>query len=123
MIIFFFSSRRRHTRCSRDWSSDVCSSDLNIRVLNLSLGRGIYESYALDPMDQAVEAAWNAGIVVVVAAGDSGGDNSLGTHGYGTISVPGNDPYVITVGAANIHKQITHAAQKVASYSSQGPTL
>src|SRR5690554_7291230 len=28
MIIFFFSSRRRHTRCGRDWSSDVCSSDL-----------------------------------------------------------------------------------------------
>src|SRR5256884_5851792 len=30
MYIFFFSSRRRHTRCSRDWSSDVCSSDLTI---------------------------------------------------------------------------------------------
>src|SRR2546429_3581867 len=28
-LIFFFSSRRRHTRCSRDWSSDVCSSDLS----------------------------------------------------------------------------------------------
>src|SRR5579872_5919691 len=28
MILFFFSSRRRHTRCGRDWSSDVCSSDL-----------------------------------------------------------------------------------------------
>src|SRR2546422_8076544 len=28
-VVFFFSSRRRHTRCSRDWSSDVCSSDLN----------------------------------------------------------------------------------------------
>src|SRR5256884_5122246 len=27
-VLFFFSSRRRHTRCSRDWSSDVCSSDL-----------------------------------------------------------------------------------------------
>src|SRR5690554_7619342 len=27
-VIFFFSSRRRHTRCGRDWSSDVCSSDL-----------------------------------------------------------------------------------------------
>src|SRR2546429_8315712 len=27
-LFFFFSSRRRHTRCSRDWSSDVCSSDL-----------------------------------------------------------------------------------------------
>src|SRR6266550_4707398 len=30
MIFFFFSSRRRHTRCSRDWSSDVCSSDLRL---------------------------------------------------------------------------------------------
>src|SRR2546429_4963074 len=29
--VFFFSSRRRHTRCSRDWSSDVCSSDLNVK--------------------------------------------------------------------------------------------
>src|SRR2546422_6230744 len=28
LCVFFFSSRRRHTRCSRDWSSDVCSSDL-----------------------------------------------------------------------------------------------
>src|SRR5256884_5395974 len=31
MLYFFFSSRRRHTRCSRDWSSDVCSSDLPAR--------------------------------------------------------------------------------------------
>src|SRR6266498_584989 len=30
---FFFSSRRRHTRCGRDWSSDVCSSDLDVSVL------------------------------------------------------------------------------------------
>src|SRR2546422_9594504 len=30
MLCFFFSSRRRHTRCSRDWSSDVCSSDLSL---------------------------------------------------------------------------------------------
>src|SRR6266852_9002614 len=39
MFLFFFSSRRRHTRCYRDWSSDVCSSDL----LNLegSLGRDL----------------------------------------------------------------------------------
>src|SRR5256884_1651910 len=33
--VFFFSSRRRHTRCSRDWSSDVCSSDLKIAKTNL----------------------------------------------------------------------------------------
>src|SRR2546429_7254444 len=32
---FFFSSRRRHTRCSRDWSSDVCSSDLSIRNVDV----------------------------------------------------------------------------------------
>src|SRR2546429_10013820 len=31
-MFFFFSSRRRHTRCSRDWSSDVCSSDLAVGV-------------------------------------------------------------------------------------------
>src|SRR3989440_4032143 len=30
--LFFFSSRRRHTRSDRDWSSDVCSSDLNVRI-------------------------------------------------------------------------------------------
>ena len=31
-VFFFFSSRRRHTRCSRDWSSDVCSSDLAVEL-------------------------------------------------------------------------------------------
>src|SRR2546422_7584734 len=31
-VFFFFSSRRRHTRCSRDWSSDVCSSDLRLLI-------------------------------------------------------------------------------------------
>src|SRR2546429_2804434 len=30
LVLFFFSSKRRHTRCSRDWSSDVCSSDLGV---------------------------------------------------------------------------------------------
>src|SRR3989442_8704540 len=31
-VFFFFSSRRRHTRCGRDWSSDVCSSDLRVVI-------------------------------------------------------------------------------------------
>src|SRR2546422_3867707 len=35
---FFFSSRRRHTRCSRDWSSDVCSSDLTASLLGFVVG-------------------------------------------------------------------------------------
>ncbi len=95
----------------------------NIRVINLSLGRAIYESYTLDPLCQAVEAAWKAGIVVVVAAGNNGRDNSAGTQGYGTIMAPGNDPYVITVGAMKTMGTPTRNDDLVASYSSKGPTL
>jgi serine protease AprX len=95
----------------------------NIRVLNLSLGRRVYESFKYDPLDQAVEKAWKAGIVVVVAAGNSGRDNSMGTNGYGTIAVPGNDPYVITVGATSTNGTMTWVDDKIASYSSKGPTL
>src|SRR5712692_5109328 len=54
-------------------------STYNIRVLNLSLARGVYESYTLDPLCQAVESAWRAGIVVVVAAGNMGEYNGAGT--------------------------------------------
>src|SRR2546429_4990097 len=36
LLFFFFSSRRRHTRCSRDWSSDVCSSDLPGSILHIT---------------------------------------------------------------------------------------
>src|SRR5256884_3954191 len=36
LFFFFFSSRRRHTRCSRDWSSDVCSSDLEVGLLRMT---------------------------------------------------------------------------------------
>src|SRR5207247_11061720 len=70
-----------------------------IRVVNLSLGRNVFESYKLDPLCQAVEQAWQSGLVVVTAAGNNGRDNSMGTLGYATIGSPGNDPYVITVGA------------------------
>jgi serine protease AprX len=95
----------------------------NIRVMNLSLGRPVYESAAQDPLCQAVEAAWKAGIVVVVAAGNDGRDNTYGTYGYGTIAAPGNDPYVITVGAMKTNGTNTRADDSIASYSSKGPTL
>src|SRR5262249_10245168 len=95
----------------------------NIRVINLSLGRPVYESYTLDPLCQAVEAAWQAGIVVVVAAGNAGRDNSLGTQGYATIQAPGNDPNVITVGATNVHASAMRDASTITTYSSKGPTL
>src|SRR2546429_4365743 len=47
--IFFFSSRRRHTRCSRDWSSDVCSSDLELTDVNPGVHPKGYASYAQFP--------------------------------------------------------------------------
>ena len=98
-------------------------SKYNIRVINLSLGRGVYESYKLDPLCQAVEAAWKAGIVVVVAAGNEGRNDSARTDGYGTIAAPGNDPYAITVGAMKPMGTSTRADDLIASYSSKGPTL
>lgn len=94
----------------------------NIRVINLSLGRPIYESYTQDPLCQAVEAAWSAGIVVVVAAGNDGRDDSANNNGYGTIMAPGNDPYVITVGAMKTMGTPDRSDDLIASYSSKGPT-
>ena len=95
----------------------------NIRVINLSLGRAVFESYTVDPLDQAVEQAWAAGIVVVVAAGNNGRDNSMGTNGFATIGSPANDPAVITVGATRTFNTPTRNDDAIASYSSKGPTL
>jgi serine protease AprX len=94
----------------------------NIRVINLSLGQPVYESYSQDPLCQAVEQAWAAGIVVVTAAGNYGRDNSQGTSGYATITSPANDPYVITVGATDMHNTPFRFDDTVASYSSKGPS-
>ena len=98
-------------------------SQYNIRVLNLSLGRGIFGPAADDPLCQAVRKAWEAGIVVVVAAGNSGRDNSNSNNGYATIMSPGNSPFVITVGAMNTLSTANRDDDKVTSYSSKGPTL
>ncbi len=97
-------------------------STYNIRVINLSLGRQVFESYTLDPLCQAVEAAWSAGIVVVAAAGNQGRNDSAGTEGYGTIAAPGNDPYAITVGVMKTAETPTRSDDTIASYSSKGPT-
>jgi serine protease AprX len=98
-------------------------SQYNIRVINLSLGRPVQEACANDLLCQAVAQAWQAGIVVVVAAGNEGRNNSAGTNGYATITVPGNSPSVITVGAMNTMGTPQRSDDKMASYSSKGPTL
>src|SRR5208283_1699143 len=96
-------------------------STYNVRVINLSLGRAVYESYKLDPLCQAVEQAWKNGIVVVVAAGNNG--RYQPTDGYATITSPGNDPYAITVGAMKTMGTPTRVDDLIASYSSKGPTV
>ena len=93
----------------------------NIRVINLSLGHPVYESYKTDPLCQMVEKCVRSGMVVVVAAGNSG-KASDGSPIYGGITSPANDPAVITVGAVDTHGTAFRSDDTVASYSSRGPT-
>ena len=76
------------------------AKEYNIRVLNVSLATDSTETWQTDPLCIAVRSATAAGITVVVAAGNYG-LNSSSNEVYGRISAPGNDPSVITVGAAN----------------------
>src|SRR5215217_6611657 len=56
--VFFFSSRRRHTRYWRDWSSDVCSSDLWVYLVNIPVGAaGVVLSYSLLPEIRGTSAS------------------------------------------------------------------
>jgi len=90
--------------------------EFGIRVLNLSIGHPVYEPAAQDPLVQGVEAAWDAGIVVVCSAGNGG------ASGHGTISSPCNSRKVITVGALNAWHTPDPVDDTVTSYSSRGPT-
>ena len=93
----------------------------NIRVINLSVGAVASDSYRNDPLCLATRRAVNAGIIVVAAAGNDGKD-SLGKKVYGGIHSPGIDPAVITVGATNSFFTDQRSDDKVATYSSRGPT-
>jgi serine protease AprX len=94
----------------------------NIKVINLSLGRGISVGYAQDPLCQAVESAWKSGIVLVAAAGNFGRISVNSSNGYGTVAAPGNDPLVLTVGAMKSMGTYSRTDDQIASYSSKGPT-
>ncbi|HEV3061676.1 MAG TPA: S8 family peptidase [Vicinamibacterales bacterium] len=97
-------------------------STLGVQVINLSLGHPIYEPAARDPLVRAVEAASRAGIVVVAAAGNYGTNRQTGEIGYGGITSPGNAPSAITVGAVMTQNTITRRDDRVAPYSSRGPS-
>ncbi len=96
--------------------------DYNIRVINLSVGAAVTESYWTDPLALAAKAAADAGIVVVVAAGNLG-KNAAGQIQYGAITAPGNAPWVLTVGAYSHMGTTTRRDDTVANFSSRGPTF
>jgi serine protease AprX len=86
-----------------------------IRVLNLSWGVASTQSPSVDPVNHAVQRLWAEGIVVVVAAGNSGSS-------AGTITKPGDDPVVLTVGAYDDKGDLEPNNDGVPQWSSRGPT-
>jgi serine protease AprX len=88
----------------------------NIRVVNLSLESTDAQSYKTDPLDAAAESAWFHGIVVVAAAGNRG------TASDAVDYAPGNDPYVISVGAVDDQGTKNSLDDALASWSSRGTT-
>jgi serine protease AprX len=91
-------------------------AEYNIRVLNLSLESTATESYKTDPLDAAVEAAWFKGIFVVAAAGNRGPGGDAVSH------APGNDPYIVTVGAVDDNGTKEISDDVPTSWSSRGTT-
>ena len=86
-----------------------------IRVMNLSLGTDSTQPYLRSPLNYAVERAWDAGLVVVASASNSGPKP-------GTVAKPGDDPLVITVGAVDDNATVTRQDDIMAGFSGVGPT-
>jgi serine protease AprX len=93
----------------------------NIRVVNLSVGAAITESYLTDPLTLAAKRVVDAGVVVVTAAGNIG-KRADGKIQYGGITAPGNAPWVLTVGAYSHEGTLTRVDDKIGTFSSRGPT-
>jgi serine protease AprX len=91
----------------------------NIRVANLSLQTGIATSFRFDPLDRAVEQLWQAGIVVVVAAGNYASNGAPSSVLYS----PANDPFVITVGALDTNGSPSPGDDYNAPWSAYGYTI
>ena len=82
----------------------------------------LLEPAATDPLVQAVELAVRAGIVVVVSAGNYGINPQTGLPGYAGILSPGNAPSAITVGALMTGDTAVRTDDRLAPYSSRGPS-
>ena len=91
----------------------------NIRIANLSLHSATKSNFFRDPLDRAVEKLWFGGVVVVAAAGNYG--SAAGPSGVPY--APGNDPFVITVGAVDIGGTKSRNDDSQAPWSAYGRTL
>jgi serine protease AprX len=91
-------------------------ADYNIRVVNLSLASTTAQSYRTDPLDAAAESAYFHGILVVAAAGNRGSAPDAGEY------APGNDPWVLSVGAVDDNGTETRSDDTVVDWSSSGTT-
>jgi serine protease AprX len=94
-------------------------SRYNIRVANFSLHSSLKTNFFRDPLDRAVEKLWFSGVVVVAAAGNYG----TGDTPSGVPFSPGNDPFVITVGAADLNDTLSRDDDVAAPWSAYGRTL
>jgi serine protease AprX len=94
----------------------------NIRVVNLSVGAAVTESYTTDPLTLAAKRVVDQGVVVVTAAGNLGKHPVTGQTLYGGITAPGNAPWVLTVGAYSHEGTLDRGDDKMGGYSSRGPT-
>jgi serine protease AprX len=94
----------------------------NIKVVNMSIGAGVHESYWTDPLTLATKKVTDKGITVVAAAGNLG-KNAQGQLQYGAITAPANAPWVLTVGASSTNGTLTRSDDTMAAYSSSGPTF
>src|SRR3954452_10731555 len=90
----------------------------NIRVANFSLHSSYATNFYRDPLDQAVEKLWFNGVTVVAAAGNYGS----ATGPSGVLYSPGNDPFVITVGAVDLGNSTRQWDDTVPSWSAYGYT-
>jgi len=90
----------------------------NIKVANFSLHSVNRASVLFDPLDQAVEKLWLSGVVVVAASGNYG----IAGRASGVNFAPGNDPFVITVGASDIGTSVKAGDDTVAPWSAYGYT-
>ena len=90
-----------------------------IRVANFSLHSAVANSFMYDPLDKAVERLWFNNVVVVAASGNYGKPDGPS----GVPFAPGNDPFVITVGASDTGKSVSTNDDVAAPWSAYGYTL